>query len=80
VSLTQGGARNIVAREVSIRQGGAGTVIAGRVDFEPRSGAFIVVARDVHGSVKPVLDWRGALVLGGVLAVCLSLLARRRKG
>jgi hypothetical protein len=40
----------------------------------------VVVARRVQGNVRPLLDWRGALALGIVLAVGLGLLGRRKRG
>jgi hypothetical protein len=78
--VTQGFARTVLARDVRISKGGAQTVVAGHVTMEPQSGALLILARKVEGNVRPVLDWRGALVLGATLAVGIGLLARRKHG
>jgi hypothetical protein len=78
-ALTQSYARSILAREVRIKQSVAQSVVAGNVVFEKQSGAFIVLARKVEGDVRTVLDWRGALALGAVLAAGIGLLARRKR-
>jgi len=78
VSISQGFARTILARDVRIGRGAAQTIIAEHVTFERPGGALLVVARRVEGEVKPLLDWRGALALGAVLAVGFGLMSRRR--
>jgi hypothetical protein len=80
MELKQGYARAILAREVTIRYGGARSIMAGHVTMEKQSGAFILLARRVDGDVRTVLDWRGALALGAILAVGFGLLARRKRG
>jgi hypothetical protein len=80
VSMTQSVARTVLARDVHISQGGAQTVVAGHVTMERQTGAFLILARKVEGSVRPVLDWRGALALGAAMGVAIGLLARRKRG
>ncbi len=41
--------------------------------------ALLVVAREVHGDVKPLIDWRGALAIGAAFAVVRVLLGGRGK-
>lgn len=81
VYVTKSGAAAILATEANLRDSGIGSVVASNVKFEGRSAAFIVVARNTEGDIKPVLDWRGAIVacaaIGGCLAV--ALLARRKR-
>ena len=50
---------------------------AGRVTFQRRSVAGVVIAGRVDGEVKPLLDWRGAIVLAGVLGLVTAIVRRR---
>jgi len=59
--------------------GGARSVLANQVTFEGQGGAFLILARRVEGNVRPVLDWRGALAAGAVLAIVIGLFGRRRR-
>ena len=70
----------MLARDVRIDRGGAQTVVAQRVTFERPGGALVVLAQHVEGNVRPLLDWRGALVLGGIVAAVLALVRGRKKG
>jgi len=79
VSIVQGAARAVVARDVQMKQTLASTVMAGSVTMDRQSGAFIVIARRVDGTVRAVLDWRGALALGAAMGVAIALLGRRKK-
>jgi hypothetical protein len=78
VSVTQSYARTILARDVRISQGGAQSIVAANVTLEKQSGTFILLARKVEGDVRTVLDWRGALAIGAVLAIGVRILARRK--
>jgi hypothetical protein len=79
VSIVQGAVRAVVARDVQMKQTLASTVMAGSVTMDRQSGAFIVIARRVDGTVRAVLDWRGALALGAAMGVAIALLGRRTK-
>jgi hypothetical protein len=81
VYVTKSGAAAILADEAHFRDSGVGSVVASSVKFEGRSAAFIVVARNVEGDVKPVLDWRGAAVACATIGIFagIALLARRRR-
>ena len=93
VSLTQGGAGRIQAEEVTISQGGAGlvqtdslkleegasafAVLAGDATVSEGASVFMLLARSVSGSVRPVLDWRAAAAFGAGFGAAIALLRRR---
>jgi hypothetical protein len=78
VSVTQGYLRSTLAREVRLDQAFARTVVTGNATFGPRSGAFLVVAGRVEGSVRPLLDWRGGLAFGAAFGLVAGLVRSRR--
>jgi hypothetical protein len=68
--LSQGYAGIMVAREATVEQALVRTMIAQRVTINRPSAVLVLVAQRVDGSVRPLLDWRGALAAGlGVAAV-----------
>ncbi len=75
--VSQGFVRNVLARDLHFEQGLIGTVITGRATFERTGGVFLLVARNVDGNVKAVMDWRGALAFGAVAGLLIGLLRRR---
>ena len=76
--LTQGYAGVIAAREATIEQGLVRTLIAQQVTVNRPTGVLVMIAQQVSGDVRPLLDWRGALVVGGAFAVVASLLRGTR--
>jgi hypothetical protein len=94
VNISQGGAARVSADEVSVHQGGVAVARAGHLTVQSEASAFAVVAdnatvdeganvfvlisRNVSGAVRPVLDWRSALALGGGAALVMSILRRLR--
>ena len=73
--VSQGYAGMIVAREATVEQALVRTMIAQRVTINRPSAVLVLIAQRVDGSVRPLLDWRGALAAGaGVAAV--TVLAR----
>lgn len=75
--LSQGGAQTVLARDVHVEQGIVGTVVANHVTVDRPSLVGLVLARNVHGEVRAILDWRGALAFGAVAGLLLGLLRRR---
>ena len=69
VRVSQGFAGSILAREATLEQAIARTVIAQRVTINRPSAIGILIAQQVHGDVKPLLDWRGALAAGAVIGL-----------
>ena len=76
-TVTQSFVRTLFAKEVQVDQGAVWNLAAGKVTFKRRGFAGVVIAGRVDGEVKTLLDWRGALALGGVAAVLMAI-ARRR--
>lgn len=79
VEIERSYARTVLAREVELEQAVARTVIAGEVHAE---GSFIgiLLARNVTGSVRVLLDWRGAAAFGVVAGILAGLIGRTRRG
>ncbi len=69
VRVTQGFAGSIIAREATLEQGIARNVIAQRVTINRPSAIGILIAQHVHGDVRPILEWRGALAAGAVIGL-----------
>ncbi len=92
VSITQGGAAQVHAEQMSLSQGGAAIVHADNFTLNEGGTAFAVmsdqatvnegsnvlllVAGEVHGDARPLLDWRSALALGGGLVIAWRLIRR----
>ena len=75
--ISQSFVRALFAREVKIDQGAVWNLAAGKVRFERPSIVGVVIAGRVEGNVKPLLDWRGALALAGVLGLVVAIVRRR---
>ena len=69
VRVSQGYAGSIMAREATLEQGIARNVIAQRVTINRPSAMGILIAQHVHGDVRPILEWRGALAAGAVIGL-----------
>lgn len=93
VDVSQGGIGQVSAETVSVREGGIGAVKADRVEIQDGSaglisarevritnGSALFVAGEVSGDAKVIVDWRGALVVAGVLFLLLRVLFGRRGG
>jgi hypothetical protein len=94
VSLQQGGAGRVKARDMSVSMGGVGlastdslrleagasalSVVAQQASVQEGASVFMLLARNVTGDVRPVLDWRAAAAFGVAAGATLSLLRRRR--
>jgi hypothetical protein len=82
VHVRQGFSRLAAARDsISLEQSGALTVVANRVDVGRQSGVVFLFARNVHGNVRTLFDWRAGLAFGlgaGLVAFVAGLLPRRR--
>ena len=76
--IRQSFVRNLFARDVRLDQSAAWSVLGGRVTFERQSFAGVVIARQVDGQIRPLVDWRGALAVAGVVGVVMAVVRRRR--
>ena len=79
VEISQSIVTSVVAREVELGQVVARTIVAAEVTVEQPSLIGVLLAWKVNGDVRPLLDWRGALALGGIVAVALALFGRGRR-
>jgi hypothetical protein len=92
VSITQGGAARVSAEQLTVSQGGVGmarteqlevneggsafAVMADKATLEEGSNVFLLVAGQVDGDGRPVIDWRAALAAGVGFAAALSVIRR----
>lgn len=69
---------NLVAgNDATVDQSIVQTLVGNRVIIRQPSAIGIVIAARVEGSVRPVLDWRGALAAGAAIGLVLGVLRRR---
>ncbi len=79
--MTQGFAGSIAAREATLEQGIVRTLIAQRVTVNRPSAVVVMIAQHVSGDVRPLLDWRGAIVAGAAFGLVTAIVkAARRSG
>jgi len=92
VSIMQGGAAQVHAEQMTLSQGGAaivhadnftlnegGTafaVMSDQANVNEGSNVMLLVAGEVHGDARPLLDWRSALALAAGLVVAWRLIRR----
>jgi len=76
LELSRGAANVVIAREAEVGQALVQTMIAGSVHAERPTGVLFLVAGRASGDIRPVFDWRGALVIGLILAVVSRLFRR----
>ncbi len=76
--LTQSAVGLTIGQDVTIDQSLVNTLIADRVTIRQPSAVLVLIARQVDGTVRPLLDWRGAIVAGVVAGVVMGLLRRGR--
>jgi hypothetical protein len=80
VRVTQSTAGYVAARgDATVDQSLVSTLIADRVTFRQPSAVLVLIARQVDGTVRPLLDWRGALAAGAVAGIVIGLLRRGRR-
>lgn len=79
VRLSQGTVGFTMAREATIDQSLVSTLVAERVTIRQPSAVLLLIARQVDGAVRPLLDWRGAIAAGAAAGVVISLLRRGRR-
>ncbi|MEO8229113.1 MAG: hypothetical protein ABI628_05040 [Chloroflexota bacterium] len=78
VRVSQAAVGAVAAREARFQQAFVRSVIARDVHFARGSGAAVVIAARVDGDARILLDWRGGLAAGSVLALVWVLLRRLR--
>jgi hypothetical protein len=80
IRVTQSMAGFVAAQgDATVDQSLVSTLIADRVTIRQPSAVLVLIARQVDGSVRPLLDWRGALAAGGAAGLVIGLLRRGRR-
>lgn len=80
VRVTQSMSGFVAARgEATVDQSLVSTLIADRVTIRQPSAVLVLIARQVDGTVRPLLDWRGAVALGAVVGVVVGLFRLGRR-
>jgi len=77
-SISQGVVRAVLAQDVRIEQSLVRTVVANRVQTGPTTAIALVLARQVDGNARILLDWRGALAFAAVFGALAAALRLRR--
>ena len=74
IRVTQAMAGFVASRgDATVDQSLVNTLIADHVTIRQPSAVLVLIARQVDGSVRPLLDWRGAMAAGAVAGVVLGL-------
>ena len=80
VRVTQSMSAIVAAQgEATVDQSLVSTLIADRVTMRQPSAVLLLIARQVDGTVRPLLDWRGALAAGAVAGIVIALLRFGRR-
>ncbi|MBA3876959.1 MAG: hypothetical protein C0498_08485 [Anaerolinea sp.] len=79
ISISQGGAGSILAQQARVEQSFVRTLVAQHVEIRRPSAVLFLIAQRVSGDIRPVLDWRGALVFGAAFGVTAGLFGRLRR-
>jgi hypothetical protein len=79
VTVRQGMTRVFARGPVHLEQSFARVVVAGEVEVGPRGFAGLVIAREVSGPGRILMDWRGGLALGAALGLAWAFLRTRAR-
>lgn len=77
--LVQSMSNLVVGSEATVDQSIVGTLVSGRVTVRQPSAIGVVIAGRVDGTIRPILDWRGAAAFGAVFALVLGIVRRARR-
>ncbi len=80
VRVTQSMAGFVAARgDATVDQSLVSTLIADKVTMRQPSAVLVLIARQVDGTVSPLLDWRGAIAAGAAAGLVLGLFRAIRR-
>ncbi|MGH2474093.1 MAG: hypothetical protein ACRDIL_02420 [Candidatus Limnocylindrales bacterium] len=77
--VTQSLAGIVAGNDTMVDQSLVNTLVARRVTIRQPSAILLLVAGRVDGTVRPLLDWRGALAAGAAAGLVMGLLRRARR-
>ena len=77
--LVQSMSNVVMGSETTVDQSLVGAMVSGNVTVRQPSAIGILIAGRVEGSVRPILDWRGAIAFGAAYAVVVGILRRARR-
>jgi hypothetical protein len=75
--VVQSAANIVGGRDTIIDQSLVMSVLAEKATIRQPSVIGVLIANRVEGTVRPILDWRGALAFGAAFAVVARILRRR---
>ena len=75
--VVQSAANIVGGRDAMIDQSLVMSLLAEKVTIRQPSVIGVLIANRVEGTVRPILDWRGALAFGAAFGVIARLLRRR---
>jgi hypothetical protein len=77
--LVQSMSNVVMGGETTVDQSLVGTLVGGSITVRQPSAIGILIAGRVEGSIRPILDWRGALAFGAAYALVVAILRRGRR-
>jgi hypothetical protein len=77
--LVQSMSNVVMGGETTVDQSLVGTMVGGSIAVRQPSAIGLLIAGRVEGSVRPILDWRGAIAFGAAYALVIAFLRRGRR-
>lgn len=76
--LVQSMSNVVMGNETTVDQSMVGAIVSNQVTVRQPSAIGVLIAGRVDGSIRPILDWRGAAAFGAVFAVVYGIVRRAR--
>jgi hypothetical protein len=77
--LVQSMSNVVMGNETTVDQSIVGAIVGSQVTVRQPSAIGVLIAGRVNGSIRPILDWRGAAAFGAVFAVVYGIVRRARR-
>jgi len=77
--LVQSMSNVVMGNETTVDQSLVATLVSGHVTVRQPSAIGVLIAGRIEGSVRPILDWRGAAAFGAAFAVVYGIVRRARR-
>lgn len=78
VTMRNSAAGAMQAQKATVSNSAVGAVVSQEVKAEGNSFIGLLIARQVNGNIRPLLDLRGVLFLGLVIGLVLTLATRKQ--